>query len=130
MDVAEPPRIVVESRASCANAERVEELLHDALGSARAPRHAWTVAMRVQPTATHTLNAEGEITDEAGLLVADRLLSVPAGDCRGLARAVGVWASLVLEQELARGHSGAGTASASQTPYSSGPRTRSGNPRA
>jgi hypothetical protein len=122
VDVAEPPRIVVESRASCANAERVEELLHDALGSARAPRHAWTVAMRVQPTAAHTLNAEGEITDEAGLLVADRLLSVPAGDCRGLARAVGVWASLVLEQELARGRSGASTASASQAPLSSSSR--------
>jgi hypothetical protein len=106
VDVAEPPRIVVESRASCANAERVEELLHDALGAARAPRHAWTVTMRVQPTAAHALNAEGEITDDYGLLVADRVLSVPAGDCRGLARAMGVWASLVLEQELARGRSG------------------------
>ncbi len=113
MDVAEPPRIVVESRASCANAERVEELLHDALGAARAPRRAWTVMMRVQPTAAHALNAEGEITDDYGLLVADRLLSVPAGDCRGLARAMGVWASLVLEQELARGHSGGGAGSAS-----------------
>lgn len=125
MDVAEPPRIVVESRASCANAERVEELLHDALGAARAPRQAWTVTMRVQPTATHTLSAEGEITDDYGLLVADRLLSVPAGDCRGLARAMGVWASLVLEQELARGRPGASAAPtppASASPSSSGPR--------
>jgi hypothetical protein len=62
--------------------------------------------MRVQPTAEHALHAEGAITDEMGLLVADRLLSVPAGDCRALARAVGVWASLVLEQEVARRRSG------------------------
>jgi hypothetical protein len=102
VDFAEPPRIVVESRASCANAERAEELLHEALRAARAPGHAWTVTMSVQPTAEHTLHAEGTITDELGILVADRALSVPAGDCRGLARAVGVWASLVLEQELAR----------------------------
>ena len=102
MDVAEPPLIVVESRASCARAERAEELLHDALAAARAPGHAWTVTMRVQPTAEHVLHAEGEITDELGLLVADRALSVPAGDCRGLARAVGVWASMVLEQELGK----------------------------
>ena len=106
MDVAEPPQIVVESRASCNSAERVEELLHSALGAATAPGHAWTLTMRVQPTAEHALHAEGAITDGMGLLVADRLLSVPAGDCRALARAVGVWASLVLEQELARRRAG------------------------
>ena len=78
--------------------------------------------MRVQPTADHALTPRAKSPTKPALLVADRLLSVPAGDCRGLARAVGVWASLVLEQELARGHSGAGTASASQTPYSSGSR--------
>jgi hypothetical protein len=128
VDVAEPPRIVVESRASCASAERDEELLHDALGAARAPGHAWTVTMRVQPTAEHALHAEGEITDGLGLRVAARLLSVPAGDCRGLARAVGVWASLVLEQELARRHSvvggspsSIGTASNSAAPSIASP---------
>jgi hypothetical protein len=102
LDAVEPPRIVVESRASCASTERAEDVLHDALGAARAPGHAWTVSMRVQPTADHALHAEGEITDGLGLRVADRLLSVPAGDCRGLARAVGIWASMVLEQEVAR----------------------------
>jgi hypothetical protein len=61
--------------------------------------------MSVQPTADHALHAQAKITDELGILVADRALSVSAGDCRGLARAVGVWASLVLEQELARSRS-------------------------
>jgi hypothetical protein len=115
VDVAEPPRVVVESRASCASAERAEELLHGALGASRAPGHAWTVTMRIQPTAEHALHAEGEITDGLGLRVADRLLSVPAGDCNGLARAVGVWASLVLEQELARRRSVVGGAASSSS---------------
>jgi hypothetical protein len=105
VNVAEPPRVVVESHASCSNAERVEELLGGALAAARAPGHAWTVTMRVQPTAMHALRAEGEINDENGFRIADRVLLVPAGDCRGLARAVGVWASLVLDEEMAHARS-------------------------
>jgi hypothetical protein len=116
VDVPEPPRIVVESHASCASAEHAEESLHDALGAAQAPGPAWTLTMRVQPTADHALHAEGKITDELGFLVANRALSVPAGDCRGLARAVGVWASLVLEQELARSRSAASNAATSTAP--------------
>jgi hypothetical protein len=112
LDAVEPPRIVVESHVSCASTERAEDVLHDALGAARAPGHAWTVSMRVQPTADHALHAEGEITDGLGIRVADRLLSVPAGDCRGLARAVGIWASMVLEQEVARRRSVVGGSSA------------------
>jgi hypothetical protein len=119
VDFVEPPLIVVDSKASCADAERAEESLHDALRATRAPGHAWTVTMSVQPTAEHALHAEGKITDGLGLLVADRVLSVPAGDCLGLARAVGVWASLVLEQEVARrrsmGGGGATTASGSSS---------------
>jgi hypothetical protein len=121
VEVSEPPRIVVESHASCASAERAEELLHDALGAARAPGHAWTVTMRVQPAADHALRAQGAITDELGILVADRVLSVPAGDCQGLARAVGVWASLVLEQELARRRTFAPTATPASPPVAAAP---------
>jgi hypothetical protein len=101
VDVAEPPRIVVESRASCASTDRAEEFVHDALGNARAPGHAWTVRMRVFP-APRGIRAEGQIYDDLGLMVAARELSSPTGDCQGVARAVGVWASLVLQQELAR----------------------------
>ena len=105
MDVAEPPRVVVESRASCADADKAGELLRDALRTAVSPRHAWTVKMNVDPAAAPAapaLRGEGEIIDENGVRVADRILSAPAGDCGGLGRAVGVWASLVLEQEGAR----------------------------
>lgn len=110
MDFVEPPLIVVDSKASCADGQRAEESLHDALRATRAPGHAWTVTMSVQPTAEHALQGEGKITDGLGVLVADRVLSVPPGDCLGLARAVGVWASLVLEQEVARRRSTGGSA--------------------
>jgi hypothetical protein len=58
--------------------------------------------MRVEPTSDHSLRAEGEITGENGSVVAHRTLSGAPGDCDGLARAVGVWASLVLDTERAR----------------------------
>jgi len=109
VDFVEPPLIVVDSKASCASAARAGEVLHDALRAARAPGHAWTVTMSVQPTADHLLQGEGKITDGLGFLVADRVLSVADGDCLGLARAVGVWASLVLEQQVARRRSFGGT---------------------
>jgi hypothetical protein len=48
------------------------------------------------------LRAEGEITGENGSVVAHRTLSGAPGDCDALARAVGVWASLVLDTERAR----------------------------
>jgi hypothetical protein len=114
VDFVEPPRIVVDSKASCADAEGAEGLLHDALRAARAPGHAWTVTMSVEPTAEHAVHADGKITDGLGLLVAERILTVPAGDCRGLARGVGVWASLVLEQEVARRRATMGGSPAAQ----------------
>lgn len=53
--------------------------------------------MRVSAT-----TAEGEITDDTGAPVAHRVLVKASADCAGLARAVGVWASLVLDEELHR----------------------------
>jgi hypothetical protein len=102
LDVAEPPRIVLASRASCDNDERAEQLLRDTLAPARAPGRAWVVTMRVERSAARALRAEGEITDGSGAPVAHRVLSVAGADCEGLARAVGVWASLVLDAEVAR----------------------------
>ena len=103
VDVAEPPRIVVESRASCASAERAEELLHDALGrrAGARPRVDGVDASPADRGARAPRRRRESSTNSASSSPTG-LLSVPAGDCRGLARAVGVWASLVLEQELAR----------------------------
>jgi hypothetical protein len=59
------------------------------------------VRIRVEPTSAHGLRAQGQITGENGAVVAHRTLSGAAGDCDGLAKAVGVWASLVLDTERA-----------------------------
>ncbi len=109
MDSTEPPRIVVEASASCADSARVEELLRRELAPARTPGPAWIVTMRVDrpspATRSSAVRAEGEIVDGDGVRIARRVVSGErnrAGDCEGLARAVGVWASLVLDAERSR----------------------------
>jgi hypothetical protein len=121
VDASEPPRIVVESHSSCTDAAQAESLLRDALVRSRAPGHAWAVTMTVEPTAGHTLRGSGAITDENGLEVASRVLSVSSEDCQGLARAVGVWASLVLDEELGRARSQSERAKTSSPPVVEAP---------
>ena len=101
MDTAEPPHIVVARADACSSA-RVEAKLTRSLGSARAPAHGWVLALRIEESTAKALRAEGDITDGDGTPVARRILSSPAGDCEALAQAVGIWASLVLQAELAR----------------------------
>jgi hypothetical protein len=48
------------------------------------------------------LHATGEITDGAGAPVAHRTIDRGGTACAGLGRAVGVWASLVLDEEVER----------------------------
>lgn len=102
MDVAEPPRIMFESPARCADGHRAEELLRQVLARARAPGHAWVVTMRVDAATPGVLHGEGEITDDDGAAVGHRVFTGKPGDCGGLASAVGIWASLVLDAELKR----------------------------
>jgi len=99
-DAAEPPRIVFESPAQCRDSDHAEELLRRALSPTRAPGRGWSVAMRVEPATSKGLRAQGEITDGDGVSVAHRNIAGTTSDCGGLARAVGVWASLVLDAEL------------------------------
>jgi hypothetical protein len=58
----------------------------------------WVVNVRLEGAGTRIITAESEITDDDGMSVAHRSLS--GSDCDGLARAVGIWASLVLETEM------------------------------
>ncbi len=102
MDVAEPPRIQLEGVGPCPSAARLEALLRSSMGAARAPATGWVVEMRVEKTTARALRAEGDITDDAGMPVARRVVSGSIADCDALARAVGVWASLVLDAERTR----------------------------
>ena len=100
--VADPPRIVVQGSESCPDSARVQALLRETLGDSRAPRRGWTVSFHVDGNTPHAVRAEGDIADDSGQSVAHRVLAGSVGDCDGMARAVGVWASLVLAQALSR----------------------------
>jgi len=102
VDVAEPPRIVFENPTRCTDGRRAEELLRQVLAQARAPGSAWLVTMRIDSHKPGALEASGEITDDAGTTVGHRVVSGKGTDCGGLARAIGVWASLVLDAEVHR----------------------------
>jgi hypothetical protein len=109
LDAAEPPRIVFESPDTCRESDRAEELLRRTLTPALAPAHGWVVTMRVDRVGSRSLRAQGEITDATGAPVAHRSItgSTAGGDCGGLAKAVGVWAQLVLDAELRRANAAA-----------------------
>jgi hypothetical protein len=99
---AEPPRIVLEQPAPCADASRAEEALRRVLAPSRAPEASWTVDVRVSRV-NGSLRAEGEVTDANGALVGERTVDkggAKDAECTGLARAIGVWASLVLDDAL------------------------------
>src|SRR5580704_17633744 len=96
VDVPEPPQIVFEQPAPCADAARAEEALRDALAPSNAPGHAWKVRKRIT-RGKGELRGTGEISYAAGAPVAHRSIDRPGNECSGLGRAIGVWASLVLD---------------------------------
>jgi hypothetical protein len=101
LDVPTTPTIVLERPAPCSDAAQAEELLRKTLAPALAPRASWTVLARFSRKGT-SLAVEAQITDEADAPVAHRVLTDASPECSSLARAVGVWASLVLDSEVER----------------------------
>ncbi len=101
MDVPTAPTVIIESPAPCSDAIRAKELLKKTLGPALAPRASWSVIAHFSRVG-NTLVVEGEITDEVDAPVAHRVLTEASPECSSLARAVGVWASLVLDSEVER----------------------------
>jgi len=102
VNAAEPPRILLEGAGSCPSAHRLETVLETSIGPTRAPGAGWIVALRLEKLTSKLLRAEGDITDGEGTPVARRVLSGSLADCDALARAIGVWASLVLDAEDSR----------------------------
>ncbi len=103
--------IVIEAKSECADRARAQAALADALASARAPGRGhrpsatWTVSLRVENAAPGARSGIATITDDRGVIVAERTLGDRApGACTPLARAAGAWASLVLDDEMARAH--------------------------
>ena len=102
MDAGEPPQIVFEGRRQCVDAPGAEALLDRSLAAARAPSAGWVLFVRLERVGANALRADGDVIDETGASVAHRVLSGSPANCAGLARAMSVWASLVLDTELAR----------------------------
>lgn len=97
-----PVDVVIEARATCPDAARARAALDEALAGARAPG-AWTVRLEVEEGGQRSRAATARIVDERGATIAERALGDRgAHGCAPLARAAGAWASLVLDDELAR----------------------------
>lgn len=97
--------VLIEAKSVCPDRARAQAALADALASARAPRRgpngkSWSVAVDVAGDAK-TKTATARIVDDRGTLVAERTVTDRTA-CTPLARAIGAWASLVLDDELAR----------------------------
>ncbi len=104
-----PVEAVIEAESSCADRARAEAMLSASLAAARGPRRTpdddrrWRLSMKVASAAAGTKSAAAQLSDDRGELVSERMLSVrTTGSCIALARAVGAWAQLVLDDELAR----------------------------
>jgi hypothetical protein len=102
LDAAEPPQIVFENTASCDHTHQAEMDLKEALSRARAPAPGWLVKVRIHNSGANGVQADGDISDESGAPLGHREFTGKASDCDGLARAVVVWASLVLDAEMRR----------------------------
>jgi hypothetical protein len=101
LDSTPAPQIVLEQVATCHDGAAARAELAGALGPSSAPTQGWTVTARFSRDGAH-LSIDGSVTDPKGLGVAHRVMSADGVECAGLARAVGVWASLVLDAEVDR----------------------------
>lgn len=109
--------VVVETKAACPDRARAQAALVDALANARAPKRStkngaasWRVdvAVEVEEGARPVRSATARIVDDRGTVVAERTVSDRSA-CAPLTRAIGAWASLVLDDELARARDAADT---------------------
>jgi hypothetical protein len=97
--------VVIETTSACPDRARAQAALVDALTSARAPKrggqaNTWLVRFGVEGEPKNK-KATARIIDDRGTTVAERTVDDRTA-CTPLARALGAWAALVLDDELAR----------------------------
>ncbi|MEO7110506.1 MAG: hypothetical protein ABI183_08725, partial [Polyangiaceae bacterium] len=99
---------MLEQPAPCAeSAENASELFASALPvTSGDPLAGWSVHVRVasvghglEREGTPTLRADGELLDARGVSIARRSFTNHGTTCAPLAKAIGVWASLALDDE-------------------------------
>lgn len=103
--------VVLEASSSCSDPSRAEKLLSSALATVRGPRRSegaenhWQLTVQIASVAPGIKAADAAILDEQGTIVAERSISErTAESCVGLARAVGAWAQIVIDDALVREH--------------------------
>ncbi|MDF2697129.1 MAG: hypothetical protein K0S65_5512 [Labilithrix sp.] len=102
---------VLVASSECSDHARAEAMLATSLAPSRGPRHStekdahWRLTMSVTVAAPGIKSADAQIQDDRGRVVAERTVSDrTTGSCVALARAVGAWAQIVLDDELVREH--------------------------
>lgn len=111
--------VVVETTSACPDRARAQAALADALASARAPKRGgpastWLVRLAVENDAKNK-KGTARIIDDRGATVAERTVD-DRTSCAPLARALGAWAALVLDDELARARDAADAPPPAPTP--------------
>jgi hypothetical protein len=103
--------VVIQVDADCLDRARAEADLAAALAGARGPRRSaeaasrWRLDVKVAAAAPGVTSAEASIRDDTGRVVAERTVNGrTTKSCVALARAVGAWAQIVLDDELAGAH--------------------------
>ncbi len=99
MDAAEPPRVLFESTADCADRDRAEALARQALEPARAPGTGWVVMIRISAATPPGVTAEAEITDASGGSRSHQQMTGDAANCAALGAALGAWAGGALRTQ-------------------------------
>ncbi len=104
---ASPPTIVLEQPAPCAETSEIasQEFASALPVTAGDPLAGWSVHVRVASVghdASPMLRADGEILDGRGISISRRSFTNPGTTCATLAKAIGVWASLALDDERAK----------------------------
>jgi len=100
-----PVDTVLEASAACADRARAEAALSASLAGMRAPRRAdghWRLLVQVSTVSPGVKSAEAQMRDDRGRLVAERVVRDKTTSCVAIARAIGAWAQVVLDEELAR----------------------------
>jgi hypothetical protein len=101
LDSAQPPEIVFVAPEACSDRLEADRLLRQSVAPAAAPSSGWLIAARLE-LAGNQVRAEATVANEAGTVVAQRSLVRQSRECAPVARALGVWAALVLDAEVER----------------------------
>lgn len=97
-----PPAVVVDAHDVCANLEQAQDSLRAALGASVAPESGWRLRVFDERQGTHVV-VTANLDDAQGNAIAHRVIDATASDrCDGVISALGVWAGLVLDAEVAK----------------------------